>query len=178
VITDTVGFVRHLPTQLVEAFRSTLEEVADADLLLHIVDGSDPVPTDQITAVRTVIDSVIQDEKATAPPELLVINKIDAADPLVLTQLKGLFPNAVFISAVTGEGIPELLDRIREAVARNDVHISVRVPYSRGDLVSRIHAEGDVLTERHDPDGTAITATVPAALSRQLAPLAMPEGGD
>ena len=178
VITDTVGFVRHLPTQLVEAFRSTLEEVADADLLLHIVDGSDPVPTDQITAVRKVIESVLEEEKATAPPELLVVNKIDAADPLVLAQLKGLFPAAVFISAATGEGIDILLDRIRESVARNDVHVSVRVPYERGDLVSRIHAEGDVLTERHEPDGTAITATVPAALSRQLASLAIPESSE
>ena len=129
-------------------------------------------------AVRKVIESVLEEEKATAPPELLVINKIDAADPLVLAQLKGLFPTAVFISAATGEGIDVLLDRIRESVARKDVHVSVRVPYERGDLVSRIHAEGDVLTERHEPDGTAITATVPAALSRQLASLAIPEAAE
>ncbi len=177
VITDTVGFVRHLPTQLVEAFRSTLEEVADADLLLHIVDGSDPIPTDQISAVRTVIDQVISSENATAPPEILVINKIDVADPMVLTQLRGLFPAAVFISTVTGEGIDELLDRIRESIARHDVHVSVRVPFSRGDLVSRIHAEGDVLTEKHSADGTMITATVPSGLARQLAGLASPADG-
>ncbi|WP_207839221.1 GTPase HflX [Williamsia soli] len=178
VITDTVGFVRHLPTQLVEAFRSTLEEVADADLLLHIVDGSDPIPTDQISAVRTVIEQVVSEEKATAPPEILVINKIDVADPLVLAQLRGLFPHAVFISTVTGEGIEELFTGIREAIARHDVHVSVRVPYSRGDLVSRIHAEGDVLTEQHGADGTAITATVPSGLARQLATLAMPEAAE
>ena len=116
-LTDTVGFVRHLPPQLVEAFRSTLEETAGADLLVHVVDGSDPIPTDQISAVRTVIDQVISSENATAPPEILVINKIDVADPMVLTQLRGLFPAAVFISTVTGEGIDELLDRIRESIA-------------------------------------------------------------
>ncbi|HEY9313643.1 GTPase HflX [Williamsia sp.] len=174
VVTDTVGFVRHLPTQLVEAFRSTLEEVADADLLLHIVDGSDPIPTDQISAVRNVIEQVIHDEKATAPPELLVVNKIDAADPTVLTQLRGLFPKAVFISAATGEGVPELLERVRESVSRHDVHVSVRVPYSRGDLVSRIHAEGDVSRERHGADGTEIIASVPSALASQLAEFAAP----
>ncbi|MFP3670388.1 hypothetical protein SB717_35465, partial [Priestia sp. SIMBA_032] len=92
---------------------------------------------------------------------LLVVNKIDVADPTVLTQLRGLFPDAVFISAATGEGIPELLERVREMVSRHDVHVTVRVPYSRGDLVSRIHAEGDVSREEHGPDGTEIVASVP-----------------
>ena len=80
VFTDTVGFVRHLPTQLVEAFRSTLEEVVDADLVLHVVDASDPLPMDQISTVRTVIDEVVRSEKATAPPEICLLYTSDAAD--------------------------------------------------------------------------------------------------
>ena len=174
VLTDTVGFVRHLPTQLVEAFRSTLEEVAEADLIVHVVDGSDPIPTRQISAVRTVIEGVFAEAgiaAADAPPELLVINKIDAADPTVLAQLRGLFDGAVFVSAHTGEGIDELLDRIREAVGRADVELTVQIPFSRGDVVSRIHAQGDVLSTEHNADGTLMRVRVPADLAAQLTPL-------
>ena len=114
VLTDTVGFVRHLPTQLVEAFRSTLEEVVDADLLVHVVDGSDVNPLAQINAVREVINEVIADHDATAAPELLVVNKIDAASDLALAKLRRALPGAVFVSAHTGEG----LDRLRQPDGR------------------------------------------------------------
>src|SRR3954463_1866204 len=105
VLTDTVGFVRHLPTQLVEAFRSTLEEVVDADLLVHVVDGSDVNPLAQIDAVRQVINEVIADHDSHPAPELLVVNKSDAAGGLALAQLRRALPDAVFVSARTGEGL-------------------------------------------------------------------------
>lgn len=168
VLTDTVGFVRHLPTQLVEAFRSTLEEVTDADLLLHVVDGSDPLPTDQIKAVREVVTEVIRENDTTAPPELIVVNKIDAADPVVLTQLRGLLPGAVFVSARTGEGIDELRERLGEIVRRPEVEVDVLVPYSRGDLVARIHADGQILDTTHEEDGTRMRVRVPESLASAL----------
>src|SRR3954466_8273160 len=105
VLTDTVGFVRHLPTQLVEAFRSTLEEVVDADLLVHVVDGSDVNPLAQIDAVRQVINEVIADHDSHPAPELLVVNKIDAAGGLAMAQLRRALPDAVFVSARTGDGL-------------------------------------------------------------------------
>src|SRR5699024_4194073 len=103
VLTDTVGFVRHLPTQLVEAFRSTLEEVAEADLLVHVVDGSDEAPEEQIRAVNEVVADVLREAGAAAPPELVVVNKTVAADPVVLTQLRGRLAGAHFVSARTGD---------------------------------------------------------------------------
>ena len=104
-MSDTVGFVRHLPHQLVEAFRSTLEEVADSDLILHVVDGSHPDPEGQIAAVREVFAEI----GATTVPELIVINKADAADPMVLARLRQREPHSVVVSAKTGEGIAEAL---------------------------------------------------------------------
>ncbi|MBM7414841.1 MULTISPECIES: GTPase HflX [Nocardiaceae] len=168
VLTDTVGFVRHLPTQLVEAFRSTLEEVTDADLLLHVVDGSDPLPIGQIEAVREVIVSVVREQNAAAPEELIVVNKIDAADPVTLTQLRGLLPGAVFVSAKTSEGIEELRTRLGELVRPPEVSVSVLLPYDRGDLVSRIHADGRISSTSHESGGTRIDATVPTALASIL----------
>ncbi len=171
VFTDTVGFVRHLPTQLVEAFRSTLEEVVDADLLLHVVDGSDPFPAEQISAVRQVIGEVVAEEGAASPPELLVINKIDAIDATRMTELRGAFGDAAYVSARTGEGLPELFDRIREFIGRSDVEMTIDVPYTRGDLVSRLHEEGEVLSAEHTADGTTMRVRVPAAFAGALADL-------
>ncbi|WP_156517343.1 GTPase HflX, partial [Rhodococcus sp. EPR-279] len=150
VLTDTVGFVRHLPTQLVEAFRSTLEEVTDATLLLHVVDGSDPPPIDQIKAVREVITEVVREQDAKMPPELLVVNKIDAADPVQLTQLRGLLDGARFVSAKTGEGIDALRDHLAEILSEPDVLVDVLVPYTRGDLVARIHTGGRIVKSTHE----------------------------
>ncbi|MEE4022838.1 GTPase HflX [Gordonia sp. PKS22-38] len=171
VFTDTVGFVRHLPTQLVEAFRSTLEEVVDADLVLHVVDGSDPLPTEQISAVRRVINEVVAEEGAAPPPELLVVNKIDAIDAHRMTELRAALSDAVFVSARTGEGLTELFDRIREFVGRTDVELTIDVPYTRGDIVSRIHEEGEILTSEHTADGTTMRVRVPAAFAGVLEPL-------
>ena len=171
VFTDTVGFVRHLPTQLVEAFRSTLEEVIDADLLLHVVDGSDPFPTEQIAAVRRVINEIVAEEGVAAPPELLVVNKIDAIDGTRRTELRGILDGAMFVSARTGEGLPELFDRIRAEVSRGDVEVTIAVPFSRGDVVSRIHRDGEVLSTDHDAQGTIMRVRVPAAMAGELAEL-------
>jgi GTPase len=171
VLTDTVGFVRHLPTQLVEAFRSTLEEVVDADLLVHVVDGSDVNPLAQINAVREVITeifAVIADHNGDAPHELLVVNKVDAASDLMLAKLRHALPGAVFVSARTGDGIDALRRRIAELAAPTDTAVDVVIPYDRGDLVARVHADGRVQQAEHNPDGTRIKARVPVALAASL----------
>lgn len=168
VLTDTVGFVRHLPTQLVEAFRSTLEEVVDADLLVHVVDGSDVNPLAQINAVRQVVTDVIADHDGAPPPELLVVNKVDAASDLALAKLRHALPGAVFVSARTGEGIDALRRRIAELAVPADTAVDVVIPYHRGDLVARLHADGRVQHEEHDAEGTRIKARVPVALAGRL----------
>ena len=137
VLTDTVGFVRHLPTQLVEAFRSTLEEVVDADLLVHVVDGSDVNPLAQINAVRQVVNEVIANHDSTPAPELLVVNKTDAAGDLALAKLRRALPDAVFVSAQTGDGLERLQQRMAELIAPTDTAVDVTIPYDRGDLVNK-----------------------------------------
>ncbi|MEP9413696.1 GTPase HflX [Gordonia sp. VNQ95] len=173
VFTDTVGFVRHLPTQLVEAFRSTLEEVVDADLVLHVVDGADEFPAEQIAAVRQVINEVVADEDVAAPPELLVINKIDSIDATRMAELRAMAPDAVFVSARTGEGLPELFDRVREFVGRTDVELTLAVPFTRGEVLSRIHREGEVLSTEHDEHGSIVRVRVPPAMAGELADLVL-----
>jgi len=168
VLTDTVGFVRHLPTQLVEAFRSTLEEVVDADLLVHVVDGSDATPLAQINAVRQVVRDVYSEHDGSPAPELLVVNKIDAADDLALAQLRRALPDAVFVSAHTGEGLDQLRARLVELVEPTDAFVDVTVPYDRGDLVARVHTEGRIDTTEHTETGTKITARVPVPLAASL----------
>ena len=178
VLTDTVGFVRHLPTQLVEAFRSTLEEVVDADLLLHVVDGSDVNPLAQINAVRQVISEVTvgvgpasasrPDQDGPAAPELLVVNKVDAAGDLALAQLRRALPEAVFVSARTGAGLELLQARMAAMITPRDIVIDVTIPYSRGDLVNRVHAGGCVDAMEHTASGTRIKARVPISLAAGL----------
>jgi GTP-binding protein HflX len=163
-LTDTVGFVRHLPHQLVEAFRSTLEETAEADFILHVVDGSDAEPEAQIAAVRGVLAEI----GAAHVPELVVVNKIDSADPVVLQGLRAREPGSLSVSAKTGAGLTALRDAIEAALPRLDVLLKVVVPYRRGDLVARAHAEGEVLSADHAADGTLLEARVPAALAVQL----------
>ncbi len=165
VLTDTVGFVRHLPTQLVEAFRSTLEEVVDADLLVHVVDGSDANPMAQIEAVHQVIREVQAEHHAPPAPELLVVNKVDAAAELALTQLRRALPGAVFVSAHSGEGLDRLRTRLGELVQPREVAVDVTIPYDRGELVARLHREGRVDAAEHTEAGTRIKASVPAALA-------------
>jgi GTPase len=164
-LTDTVGFVRHLPHQLVDAFRSTLEEVADADLILHVVDGSDADPRLQLAAVREVLAEV----GAGNVPELVVINKADAADPIELEGLRLAEKQSVIVSARSGEGIEELQAEIERLMPRKYREVSVVIPYARGDLLSRAHNEGEVLAVEHGSDGTELTARVPPGLAAELA---------
>ncbi len=163
-LSDTVGFVRHLPHQLVEAFRSTLEEVAQADLILHVVDGAHPDPEAQVAAVRQVFSEIGAD----TVPEQLVINKLDMIDPEKLVWLRTLWPDAVFVSAHTGEGIDKLRATIEERLPQPAVEVHAVVPYQRGDLISRIHREGEVLATEHTADGTALHARVSPALAAEL----------
>lgn len=168
VLTDTVGFVRHLPTQLVEAFRSTLEEVVDADLLVHVVDGSDEHPLAQVNAVRQVVNDVVAEYDIAPPPELLVVNKIDAATDLGLAALRRALPDAVFVSAQTGDGLDRLRARMAEMIPPTDATVDVTIPYDRGDLVARVHADGRVDATEHTAEGTRIKARVPMALAASL----------
>jgi GTPase len=163
-LTDTVGFVRHLPHQLVDAFRSTLEEVADADLILHVVDGSDADPKSQLAAVREVLAEI----GAGDVPELVVINKADSADPIEVEGLRLAEPASVVVSARTGYGVDQLLADIERLLPRQYREVRVVVPYSRGDLLSRAHDEGEVLAVAHGGDGTELTARVPLGLAAEL----------
>jgi GTP-binding protein HflX len=163
-LTDTVGFVRHLPHQLVEAFRSTLEEVADADLVLHVVDGSHDDPAGQLSAVRTVLDEV----GALSIPEIIAVNKADVADPTAVDQLLRDHPRAVAVSARTGRGIDELGGLIAELLPRPRYEVEVLLPFDRGDLVHRLHTDGEVFAQDHRADGTWIRARVEAQLAGVL----------
>jgi GTPase len=168
-LSDTVGFVRHLPHQLVEAFRSTLEEVADADLILHVVDASHPDPEEQVRAVREVLAEVGADKV----PELLVVNKTDAAGEDTLLRLKRAWPGAIFVSAHSGAGIAALRTAIEERFPWPAVEVHACVPYERGDLVARVHSTGEVLETDHTSDGTVLRVRVDEALAAELAPYAV-----
>jgi len=163
-LSDTVGFVRDLPHQLVEAFRSTLEEVAASDLILHVVDGSDPDPEGQLSAVR----KVLADIDAQNIPELVVINKADAADPYAINRLKLHEKNSIAISALTGEGIDELVAMIEAQLPHPQLDIKATIPYDRGDLLARAYREGNVLSRTDTEVGTVIVAKVPQPLANVL----------
>ena len=163
-LVDTVGFVRHLPHQLVEAFKSTLEEVANSDVIVHVVDGSHPDPREQIRSVREVIREIGGGENL----EIIAINKADAAPQEVLMQLLREEPNSFAISARTGFGIDTLVRAIEDSLPRPSVEISAVIPFNRGDLVSAIHERGEVLSEEYLPEGTAIKARVDGALARKI----------
>lgn len=155
-LTDTVGFIRHLPHDLVEAFASTLEESVQADLLLHVVDGSDPDPVGQINAVRGVLSEIGAAER----PEQLVINKIDAAEDEMLTMLRSQFPDALFVSARTGEGIRDLRAVTEQRLPQPEVEVRALVPYSRGDLLDKVHRLGTIDSLDHTNEGTELVAHV------------------
>jgi GTP-binding protein HflX len=171
-LADTVGFVRHLPTQLVEAFRSTLEEVTDADLILHVVDASDPDPELQIKSVREVFGEI----DALGVPEQLVFNKVDAAGEETVLRLRHLAPDAVFVSARTGAGLDDLRGRLEQRLPRPDVDLTVLLPYTRGDLVARLHDTAEVLDSEHTERGTLMHARVTPGLATILEPFMVPAG--
>jgi GTP-binding protein HflX len=163
-LSDTVGFVRHLPHHIVEAFRSTLEEVAYSDLVVHVVDGAHPDPEGQVVAVREVLGEVGADRI----PELLVVNKMDAADEETILRLKRAWPDAVFVSARSGLGIEALHAAIAQRLPRPAVDLRVLLPYDRGDLVARIHRRGQVLDTRHTEQGTELRVRVDQQLGAEL----------
>lgn len=157
LVSDTVGFVRKLPHQLVEAFRSTLDEVRDADLLLHVVDGSAPDPEAHIEAVRSVLDEI----GASAVPELLVVNKIDR-NPAV-RRLTESHSGAVAVSAVTGEGTDALLRAMGDRLRVADRVVELIVPFERGDVLAALHRAGEVVEESHGEGATVVHAVLDAA---------------
>ena len=165
-LSDTVGFVRHLPHHIVEAFRSTLEEVGEADLVVHVVDGSHPDPEEQVRAVHEVLAEV----GAERLNELLVINKVDAASEETLLRLKRTWPDAVFVSAHSGVGLTELRSAVEARLPRPAVEVEAVVPYDRGDLVARLHERGEVLHSEHTGEGTVVRARVDEGLAAELAP--------
>ena len=161
-LTDTVGFVRNLPTQLVEAFRSTLEEVGAADVLLHVVDAAHPDPVSQVEAVRSVLSGI---EGADRIPELIALNKADLATPEQLAVLRTAFPDSVALSAKTGYGVGTLRAALEDLLPRPGVLIDVVIPYSEGSLVHRVHEEGVVEREEYAAEGTRLVARVDEALA-------------
>ncbi|QPT54719.1 GTPase HflX [Rothia kristinae] len=169
-LSDTVGFVRNLPTQLVEAFRSTLEEVADADVILHVVDASHPDPAGQIRAVREVLAEV----DAQDVPEIIVLNKADAADPFVLDRIRLREPHHAIVSAKTGEGIPELKELISRTIPRPSVRMEILVPYTHGEVVSRLHEwDAEILSTAFEEDGTRMSVLVREETAPELQPYAV-----
>ncbi len=165
-LTDTVGFVRNLPHQLVEAFRSTLEEVGQADVLVHVVDASHPDPAAQLATVRDVMGDV----GARSTREIVVFNKADLADDDERLVLRGLEPEALFVSSRTGEGIDELRAVIEGALPLPAVEVRALVPYDRGDLISAVHESGLIVSTAHEEGGTAVHAHVGERLAAELAP--------
>jgi len=164
-VSDTVGFVRNLPHQLVAAFASTLEEVANADLVLHVVDASHPDPEGQIRAVREVLADV---PGALAVPEVLVLNKSDIAEQDVLMRLRGRTEPTVEVSALTGAGLDDLLETVAQRLPRPSERVEVVLPYTRGDLVAEAHAKGEVLSEKHGNEGYELVALVSEALAGRM----------
>ncbi|MGA1689725.1 MAG: GTPase HflX [Candidatus Nanopelagicaceae bacterium] len=163
-MSDTVGFVKHLPHELIDAFKSTLEEVSGADLIVHVVDGSHQDPLGQIKAVREVIRD-IGGEKI---PEIIALNKADIADPEMMRLVLREEPDAYPVSVHTGAGIEALIGAIEASLPRPKVEVNTLIPYNRGDLVSRIHEEGEILREEHLAEGTALHARVDGALAHLL----------
>ena len=169
-LSDTVGFVRSLPTQLVEAFRSTLEEVADADVILHVVDASHPDPEGQIRAVR----EVIADLDARRIPEIIVLNKADAADPFILERMRQREPNHVIVSARTGDGIDELKQKIADTIPRPSLEVKLLIPYNHGEVISRLHAwDAEIKSTAFVSDGTFVTALVREDVAAELSDYAI-----
>ena len=174
-LSDTVGFVSRLPTQLVEAFRSTLEEVGEANVILHVVDAAHPDPIGQIQAVHSVLDTI---EGARDIPELIVFNKADLASDEQRAFVRSLSERAVLVSAVTGEGISELQKAIASMLPRPREVIDCVVPYIYGALTHRIHEEGEVLAEEYLGEGERIRARVDGALAAAVRAVALPLQGE
>jgi len=170
-LTDTVGFIHKLPHGLVEAFKSTLDEVREADLLLHVCDAGAHQRDAQMQAVR----EVLQEIGASHTPSVVVYNKIDTVPGVELEALRRKHAGAVFVSGLTGEGMQSLLVRIAEEAARGGETMTVLIPYTRGDLIALAHERAQIVTERHHADGTRLIVKVPTGLAETFAPFASEE---
>jgi GTP-binding protein HflX len=157
LLADTVGFVRRLPHRLVEAFKSTLDEVKDADLMLHLVNAADPDPEGQIQAVREVLTEIGAEGIST----ITVVNKVDIASKAVVKRLLGRGEAAVAVSALTGEGSSDLVEVLVEWLNSRLDTIHLLVPYSRGDVVASLHRSGDVMSSQPSPDGLQMAVRLP-----------------
>jgi GTP-binding protein HflX len=167
LLTDTVGFVRKLPHQLVEAFNATLEEAALSDFLIHVLDASQP----EVMEFYNTTMRVLTDLGADTKQMLVVFNKVDKlSDPSALFALRRHFPDAVSVSAKTGEGMPELIERISEFVARGTMTIALRLPSQRADLLARLHREGSVHELQYEETFTRVSATIPTRSLEIFAP--------
>ncbi len=167
LLTDTVGFVRNLPHQLVEAFNATLEEAALSDFLIHVLDASQP----EVMEFYNTTMRVLADLGADTKQMLVVFNKIDkVSDPDALAALRRHFPDAVFVSVQTGAGMEELVERISEFVARGTMTIELRLPAARADLLARLHREGTVSEVHYEGEATRVTATIPTRSLEIFAP--------
>jgi GTP-binding protein HflX len=155
-VSDTVGFVSKLPHDLVEAFRSTLEEVSMAELVVHVADAASPDLVDQVDAVRRVLGEI----GAGDIPEVLVLNKIDRVGGSDRARLARRFPGSVPVSALTGEGVGGLLETLEEALPHPPVEVTLLVPYVREDLVARLYRDAEVLEVRHEDEGSWVHARV------------------
>jgi GTP-binding protein HflX len=155
-ISDTVGFVSKLPHDLVEAFRSTLEEVTLAELIVHVADASSPELADQIDSVRRVLEEI----GAGSIPEVLVLNKIDLLSGSERARVARRFPGSVPVSASTGEGIEGLLEVLEETLPHPPVTVELLVPYGREDVIALLYRESEVQSTTHDEEGTVVHARV------------------
>lgn len=165
-ITDTVGFIQKLPTTLVEAFKSTLDEITGADLVLHVIDASSQEFEDQVKSVNEILDQI----GAESIPKIEVFNKCDLLESDEVEALASRFPFAMRISANTGFGIEDLIDRIAQAAASADSHIEVLIPYVRGDLVSLAHERCHIISESFEGEGTRLIMRVGQAYLGQFEP--------
>ena len=172
VATDTVGFIQNLPTQLVEAFKSTLEQTLDAELLLHVCDAGHRRVDEQIHAVDAVLDEI----GAGDLPRLLVLNKVDVTDGATVRQLARTHPDSVAVSARTGAGIDGLVSAITSRLTSTRRVVEALVPYEHADLVALAHRDGTVLKEEHRPDGTYVVAQLEGATAATLEPFALVSG--
>jgi GTP-binding protein HflX len=173
-LTDTVGFIHKLPHGLVEAFKSTLDEVSGADLLLHIADAGASQRDPQMRAVREVLEEI----GASSTPSVVVYNKIDTMPAAELDALRRRQPGAVFVSGLTGAGLDSLQTRIAEEASRGGVTLTVLIPYTRGDLIALAHERGQIVTERHHEEGTRLILKVPAGVSATFAPFVADDSGE
>lgn len=162
---DTVGFVRRLPTQLIEAFKSTLEEVGEADLILHVVDGSHPDPFSQINAVNEVLSDI---EGVGNIPVVIAFNKADMMDEAARERIAALAPEAHIVSAATGEGIEALRTQVESMLPTPNVHVSALLPYTAGSLLSRVREYGKVESVEYRGDGVMLEAEVDGVLAAQI----------